>query len=91
MSMAQTRIQHPIRFRKARADAKIESIQGGNRAEIRPPLGLHKDCHAERPETASQHNGRSPEKELGVTLSRSRPLQGLLLTSRQSWRQVISH
>jgi hypothetical protein len=40
MSTLQTRVQHPIRFRKARADAKIESLQ----AAIEKKLGLPSGC-----------------------------------------------
>lgn len=36
MFSGQTRAQHPIRFRKARADARIETIQ----AEIEEKYGL---------------------------------------------------
>jgi hypothetical protein len=38
--MSQTRIQHPIRFRKARADAKIEALQGA----IQKSFGLPSGC-----------------------------------------------
>jgi hypothetical protein len=39
MSMFQTRMQHPIRFRKARADAKIGSVQTALEDKLGFPYG----------------------------------------------------
>ena len=65
MSVIQTRIQHPIRFRKARADLRIDLLQAAIEKKFGLPAGCVKIVTPNGRKQNSQRNCRSTEKKLG--------------------------